>query len=70
MSIQKEVIPTKFSEWLKEKMAERGETQYKVAKALSVSQSTVSNWLSGNNPTRCHKRLVAEHFDVAVEDVP
>ena len=64
------MIPTKFSEWLKEKMAERGISKYKTAKALCVSQSTVANWLNDKAPTRCHKKLVAEYFGVAVEEVP
>ena len=61
---------TKFSEWLAAKMAEHGETKYKLAKALHLSQSTPANWLAGGRPTTGHRFMVAEHYGVNVEELP
>lgn len=61
---------TKFSEWLAERMAANGETKYKLAKALHLSQSTPANWLAGGRPTNGHRYMVAEHYGVAVDELP
>lgn len=37
----------KFSDWLRQQMAERGYNQAALAKTLGVGQSTISNWLQG-----------------------
>lgn len=60
----------KFSEWLAERMAERGETKYKLAKALGISQSTPASWLKGSRPNIGYRRLLAEHYGVDMEDIP
>ena len=41
-----------------------------VAKALGISQSTPASWLRGSLPNRGCRRLLAEHYGVAMEDIP
>ena len=41
------------------------ETPYRLAKELAVSQSTVKNWLCGNNTPQLAKLgALAKHYDV------
>ena len=39
-----------FSETLQKMMETKGVTKYRLAKDLSISQSTVTNWLEGRMP--------------------
>ena len=49
---------------------ERGETNYRLAKAIGVSQTAVKNWLDGvNRPYPRHAKAIAKHYGVKVEDL-
>lgn len=53
----------KFSELLAEKMRENHETAYRLAKEIGVSQSTISNWLTGKaNPQLAHLGKLEAHY--------
>ena len=56
-----------FSQRLTALLEERGWTQYRLAKNMDISQSTVSHWLNGEGMPQKHtlKRL-AETLDVEV----
>jgi len=48
----------------------RNETNYRLAKSLGVSQTTVANWRSGKTkPLRVYTVMLADHFGVSVEDL-
>lgn len=50
--------------------AERGETNYRLAKTLGVHQTSIANWKSGEaTPHPKHLVMLAEHFGVTVEDL-
>ena len=58
----------RFSETLATLMKERGESNYRLAKEIGVSQTTVANWLSGKNePIPSIRKLLDKHF--GLEDV-
>lgn len=64
------MIPTKFSERLAELMKAKSESNYALAKALDVSNSTVANWLNGKTePIRSHIKLLADHYGVTVDEL-
>lgn len=45
--------------------AERGETNYRLAKILGVHQSSVANWKSGKiRPHPRHIHMISEHYGV------
>ena len=53
----------KFCETLAALMKEKGETNYRLAKEIGVSQTTVANWLSGKNePIPSIRKLLDLHF--------
>lgn len=53
----------KFSELLAEKMRENHETAYRLAKEIGVSQTTVSNWLTGKaRPQLAHIGKLEAHY--------
>lgn len=55
----------KFSELLVTLMDERGETAYRLAKEMQISQSTVASWTGGNRiPQKYHIKVLAEHFGI------
>lgn len=57
-----------FSKNLAKRMRDGFETKYSLAKALGVSQSTVSNWLSeSNTPQLRHVGLLAAHYGCSAE---
>lgn len=59
-----------FPEKLRELMNERGETNYRLAKELSCSQSTIQNWLSGaTKPTKVMVGVVASHYGVPPDEL-
>lgn len=59
-----------FSENLAKKMAEHGETQYRLAKTIEVSQSTVASWLAGRNkPNKALLDKVADHYGLTREQM-
>ena len=44
-------------------MKERGESNYRLAKEIGVSQTTVKNWLDGKNePIPSIRKLLDQHF--------
>lgn len=57
-----------FSELLSEKMRENHETAYRLAKEIGVSQSTISNWLTGKaRPQLAHLGKLEAHYGCAME---
>lgn len=59
-----------LSENLARLQAERGETNYRLAKALGVHQSSIANWKSGEiSPHPKHVRMLADYFGVTVDDL-
>ena len=59
-----------FAENLSKLQAERGETNYKLAKALGVSQTTVANWLGGISvPRKLYLDAVAVHYGVTKDEL-
>ena len=58
-----------FIENLRRLMAENGESNYKLAKDLGVSQSTITNWLNGSRPFATYKKMLADHYGITVEEL-
>ena len=57
-----------FSQILDEMMKERGWSNYRLAKLMDCSQSTISHWLAGDNlPQRSTMKRLADVFGVTVE---
>ena len=51
-------------------MDERGYTNYRLAKLLDCSQSTVAHWLDGSTkPQRATMKRIAQQFGVSVESL-
>ena len=58
----------KFSETLATLMKDKGESNYRLAKEIGVSQTTVANWLSGKNePIPSIRKLLDHHFGIDSE---
>lgn len=47
----------------------RRETDYRIAKEIGVTQTSVKNWKSGIMPHPKHLRRLAEHFGVTTEEL-
>ena len=58
-----------FGENLARLQEEHGETSYRLAKAIGVHQTSITNWKNGIKPHPKHVRLVAEHYGVTVADI-
>ena len=59
---------TAIKDKLRALMDERGESNYALAKALGVSNSTVANWLGGEStPIRVYQKMLADHYGTTVE---
>ena len=59
-----------IAETLRRLQAERGESNYRLAKDLGVSQTSVANWLTGRNkPLGVYLQLLADHYGVSVEQL-
>lgn len=57
-----------FAERLSELMNENGFSNYRLAKLLDCSQSTVANWIKGTTePVPATKRRIADVLKVSVE---
>ena len=55
----------RFSETLAALMKEKGESNYRLAKEIGVSQTTVANWQSGKNePIPSIRKLLDNHFGI------
>lgn len=64
------MIITAFKDKLSALMKAKGESNYALAKALDVSNSTIANWLNGETePIRSHIRLLADHYGVTVDEL-
>lgn len=58
-----------FSEILAEKMKERAETKYRLAKELEVHQTSVAKWLNGTKPQLAHLDKLAKHYGMTREQM-
>lgn len=58
-----------FGENLARLQEEHGETSYRLAKAIGVHQTSITNWKNGIKPHPKHAKLVAKHYDVTVKDM-
>lgn len=58
----------RFAESLAKLMQERGETQYRLAKEIGVSQAAVKNWLDGSAiPIKIIRTLLDAHFGTEID---
>ena len=49
---------------------EHGETNYRLAKAIGVSQTSIKNWRDGVRiPHPRHVRLIAAHYGVSEDEL-
>lgn len=58
-----------LSENLARLQAERGETNYRLAKELGVHQTTIQNWRNGIKPHPIYLKLLAEHYGTTVDEL-
>ena len=59
-----------ISEKISNLQDQRKETNYRLAKTLGVSQTTVANWRSGKTkPLHVYVVMLADHFGVSVDDL-
>ena len=59
-----------FSENLIRLQAERGETNYRLAKEIGVSQTSIKSWKDGiRRPFPRHMTAIAKHYGVTVEEL-
>lgn len=59
-----------FPENLARLQAERGETNYRLAMAVGVHQTSIKNWKCGTSkPQYRHLSAIAEHFGISVADL-
>ena len=50
--------------------SESGETNYRLAKEIGVSQTSVKNWQDGvTHPFPRHVKAIAKHYGVKVEEL-
>lgn len=50
--------------------AERGETNYRLAKEIDVSQTSIKSWKEGAcYPHPRHQQRIAKHYGVTVEEL-
>lgn len=49
--------------------AEHSETSYRLAKAIGVHQTSITNWKNGIKPHPKHAKLIADHYGVTVEEL-
>lgn len=59
----------KFAEKIAELQEKHGETNYKLAKALGVSQTTIANWKNGSMPYGIYLKAIADHYNVTVDEL-
>lgn len=59
-----------FSKNLARMQEERGVTNYKIAKALGISQTTVQNWKDGKSkPRSLYQIALAKYFGCTVDEL-
>lgn len=59
-----------FSDNLAALMAKHNESNYRLAKEIGVAQTSVANWLSGDNkPLSVYVEKIASHYDVTADEL-
>ena len=58
-----------FAENLTRIQAERGVTNYRIAKEIDVSQASISNWKNGTMPHPRNVKRLADYFNVTVDEL-
>lgn len=58
-----------FREILAQKMDERAETNYQLAKAIGVHQTSIKMWLDGRIPHLRNLAKLADHYGVTREQM-
>ena len=58
-----------FGENLARLQEEHGETNYRLAKAIGVHKTSITNWKNGIKPHQKNAKLVAKHYGVKVEEL-
>lgn len=58
-----------FSDWLLEKIKERGWTQADLARASGLTTAAISKYMSGRIPEKDALKRIAHAFDVPIEEL-
>lgn len=58
-----------FAENLTRIQAERGVTNYRIAKEIDVSQASIANWKNGTMPHPRNVKRLADYFNVTVDEL-
>lgn len=58
-----------FAENLTRVQAERGVTNYRIAKEIDVSQASIANWKNGTMPHPRNVKRLADYFNVPVDEL-
>lgn len=58
-----------FAENLIRVQAERGVTNYRIAKEIDVSQASIANWKNGTMPHPRNVKRLADYFNVTVDEL-
>ena len=58
-----------FSENLTRIQADRGVTNYRIAKEIDVSQASIANWKNGTMPHPRNVKRLADYFNVTVDEL-
>ena len=58
-----------FAENLTRVQAERGVTNYRIAKEIDVSQASIANWKNGTMPHPRNVKRLADYFNVTVDEL-
>ena len=58
-----------FGENLTRIQAERGVTNYRIAKEIDVNQTSIVNWKNGTRPHPRNVKRLADYFNVPVDEL-
>lgn len=59
-----------FPEKLARLQSEHGESNYRLAKEIDVSQTSIKNWKKGERvPHFRHMKRIADHYGVTIEEL-
>ena len=58
-----------FAENLARIQAERGVTNYRIAKEIDVNQTSIVNWKNGTKPHPRNVKRLADYFNVSVDEL-
>lgn len=58
-----------FAENLTRIQAERGVTNYRIAKEIDVNQTSIVNWKNGTMPHPRNVNRLADYFNVSVDEL-